>query len=34
MKEKSIESIRRSMERHSPSTLERWLSLEKEFCVK
>ncbi len=34
MQEKSIESIRRSMERHSPATLERWLSLEKEFCVK
>lgn len=34
MKEKSIENIRRSMERHSPASLERWLSLEKEFCVK
>lgn len=34
MQEKSIESIRRSMERHSPATLERWLSLEKEFCMK
>ena len=34
MQEKSIESIRRSMKRHSPATLDRWLSLEKEFQCK
>ncbi len=34
MKEKSIENIRRSMERHSPASLERWLSLETEFYLK
>lgn len=35
MKEKSIESIRRSMERHSPSTLERFNELYLFFnCIK
>ena len=31
MQEKSIESVRRSMQRHGQATYERWLTLEQEF---
>lgn len=31
MEEKSIEAIRRSMQRHSDDTLSRWISLESQF---
>lgn len=31
MQEKSIESVRRSMQRHGQATYERWLALEREF---
>ena len=31
MQEKTIESVRRSMQRHGQATYERWLALEQEF---
>lgn len=34
MKEKDIESVRRSMQRHGQATYQRWLNLEKEFNDK